>query len=569
MSTLVKFVAEQNKKGLQKSDYETYLNDIGVELCNRGLAGSSTAPVCNSMIDDLDVFNFEIYNVAGYRLMIIFEFETFENELQLSVEISEGIYELSVKNEYLEKVKLCIKDAIRSDWENIIWLFDKDAELLSMSLYPEVYEAENLLRQMINEVMIKKYGASWWEIFVPEAIKSKSNQYKKDYKSKVPGFKNVDEHLMSIDLRDLLTIISLKHNKWIPAYDGEINDILTGHSNKSCERVIQILNSQLTIERDLWDDFKEYLPTDFRDKVSEFSKNRNHVAHNKLLDRQAYRQILNSAKEIQDSVSKALVKINEVNLSQEELSKKAVEKAEYEDMLRDIRAEEAGVEINNSTEIQSIFDERIYESYQTIEDRFRFRMDLEFKYQFDAEETSGIFFTVLSKVTEEEMTFKYEMIINSGEGEESDITISSEGFQFQISYINGEALYNEEQANYLPESDGVFDIHKLNQLTENVIDKIDQDMESLYAKASSQEISRIKDGGSPIMLPDIPCSECGEYAICIDEDFATYGKCLNCGTDHDIHTCDRCGAYFDNDLDGHVEENGVAFCNNCYQEMQN
>lgn len=54
--------------------------------------------------------------------------------------------------------------------------------------------------------------------------------------------------------------------------------------------------------------------------------------------------------------------------------------------------------------------------------------------------------------------------------------------------------------------------------------------------------SIIKDGGSYPIL-DLPCKECGEYWICIDESFTNRGKCLNCGKINEVTGCERCGCY--------------------------
>ncbi|MCT9925408.1 hypothetical protein N7272_14725, partial [Enterococcus faecalis] len=90
------------------------------------------------------------------------------------------------------------KDILYKDWEKVIWLMDKDSEILSTKLYPEIYITENLTRQFINELMIKKYGVDWWDKFVPQKITKKQKNRLTGYKSIVSKFKNVDEKLMSI-----------------------------------------------------------------------------------------------------------------------------------------------------------------------------------------------------------------------------------------------------------------------------------------------------------------------------------------------------------------------------------
>lgn len=567
MATLVSFVAAGYKNDSSTLDHEKYINDIGEMLVNQHLTDITPSP--ETFDDDFEYYHFEVVNNAtGYRLQVIFQFETFGDELQLSVEISDGSYELSIHNEYLEKVKLAIKDSIRRDWKNVIWLYDKDSELLSETLYPEVYKAENLVRQLINEVMIKKYGVSWWDIFIPESISQKWNKRKVGYKSTVPGFKNVDERLMSIDIDDLIDIMFLEKKKWEPSYNAKISDIISGKIDASSDHLIELLQAQLTVEKNLWDDFKEYLPDDFQPTIKKFALDRNHVAHNKLLDRPAYRMILATAKQVQEEVEAAIKEFEQHFPSKEEQARIKTERMEYMSMLSTLQAEEAGVEIRNEENIRDSFEECLSNCFDVIDEYFRFRKDLKFEYQFDEQNSSGTFLTVTSMVNEKSVEFNDEFSITTGEGEESSLTITApDGFRFDITYTNGATSYNEEQATSMPECDGSFPEYRFDELANAVIDYIDASMQSLYEKAKSEELRNVKDGGDYIMIPDLLCSECGEPAICIDEDFAPYGRCLNCGEDHDIQVCERCGTYFDNDIDGHVDADGVAFCENCYQEI--
>lgn len=45
-----------------------------------------------------------------------------------------------------------------------------------IDLYAKIYKIENLLRELINEVMVKQYGTKWWELLVPYDIKENTKQ---------------------------------------------------------------------------------------------------------------------------------------------------------------------------------------------------------------------------------------------------------------------------------------------------------------------------------------------------------------------------------------------------------
>lgn len=58
--------------------------------------------------------------------------------------------------------------------------------------------------------MAKEYGIGWWDIYVPLQIRNKHRARIGGYKAIVPGFVNVDERLMSVDICDLISIFTLK-----------------------------------------------------------------------------------------------------------------------------------------------------------------------------------------------------------------------------------------------------------------------------------------------------------------------------------------------------------------------
>ena len=71
---------------------------------------------------------------------------------------------------------------LKREWKKIVWLVDKDSACLSSSLYPDIYNVENLARQLINDLLTKEYGIYWWEKFVSSIINDK-------YLSRYSGYK--------------------------------------------------------------------------------------------------------------------------------------------------------------------------------------------------------------------------------------------------------------------------------------------------------------------------------------------------------------------------------------------
>ena len=68
----------------------------------------------------------------------------------------------------------------------------------------------------------------------------------------------------------------------------------------------------------MWEEqFSKYLPKDFNGRYAVFTKDRNHVMHNKLIDRSAFKTINDSVERIEEDLVKAIKKIQDEILSNE------------------------------------------------------------------------------------------------------------------------------------------------------------------------------------------------------------------------------------------------------------
>jgi len=526
--------------------------------------------------DNIFAINF-IYSNADHdtHWQLVFEFGTFNSSNQLQITIYSNDYKVGISDNYLEQLKLSIKNDIKSDWEKIVWLMDKDSEMLSIELYPSIYRVENLARQLINQVMTKEYGIEWWDIYVPIHIRNKHRSRQGGYKSVVPGFANVDERLMSIDIGDLISIFMLQEKKWTPVFNNEISRFLNEHSEMKLQKLKEILSEQMDTTKDLWtEEFSKYLSCNFTDNLKEFELNRNHVVHNKLIDRSAYTTILSSIRIVEEELKSGLKKVSENIISSEQreiiAEQMEMERQEQEAALHEIMESEAGVEIRTSEEILDLFDEHLYEFHSELQTNLRFRNDIEISdYQnIISSADTGTLFEIKYKINDETAIVSYsiESIIES-QGAESDINIlvqlGKELYSKQIRYINGEASFNSYQGNYMPETQDEFNVSDVAELTEGLMDFIETHFENMREYIDSEIFSLIKDGGqSP--LADIPCCECGEEYICVDETYGTFGQCLNCGEMNEIAICSRCECFFE----GNANEEELIFCDNCLEYFE-
>ena len=555
-------VTELQKKGLiTKIKYSPAQCDFGDDSCL--IEVEDTFYVANFIYSKDDKEN---------HWQIAFEYGTYNSCSQLQIKILSADYELNVADNYLEQLKFAIKLLVKPNWEKIIWLMDKDSEQLSIALYPRIYRVENLARQLISEIMTKEYGFEWWDTYVPLTIKNKHMGRLGGYKSITPGFANVDERLMSIDIGDLNSIITLKEKKWNPAFIPEISSFLNEQSDMKLERMKTLLSAQMIVSIDLWvEQFSKYLSEDFIKDFKTFELNRNHIVHNKLIDRSAYGSISNSISTVEAELIKALAKIEQVVVSKEQREareqQRAIEQEEMEVALKDIMESEAGVKIRNSQEIIEVYEEQLFIFHSELQEYLRFRNDLEIGEYKSIENDTGILFEIRYKVNDESAIVSYSIeCMDDSQGSESvvavNIMVGENVFSKDIAYTNGEISFNSHQSCYMPETQDSISMEDLSALKEGAVDFLNEQFENLREKVDSEMFSIIKDGGSS-PLAEFSCWECGEEYICIDENYGALGQCLNCGEMNDICFCDRCESYFE----GTADEDGPNFCENCLEDF--
>ena len=537
-----------------------YIKNICEEINKRGL-------VENIIIEpdgDSNYFILKFFHLyqsptinEGDNFYITFSFGTYDSGIQLDVSIITFAGYLCKERDFVEQLKFCIKDYLIRDWERVEWLVDKDSELLSVDVYPLIFQTENLIRQMISELFGRKYGAAWWDLFIPISIKEKHKSRLSGYKKTVPGFANIDERLLSIDIGDLLNIITLKVLKWNPEYDDHLNDMLSGMNTWKEEEVRKLLERQMVVEKNLWEDlFKQYLPEGFLEKLKVFDLDRNHIAHNKLIDRQAHSAIRNNTIVVRDALEKAIDKIRKNVLSSELMSiqirEEEEEKAYLDATYEYIKELEAGVEIRDAEEIIDVFYEATNTIGDMLEEALRFRQDIE----IDKEDQNKL--VVLYRINNESIVFDIATCVDSSQGAESTTTISDDkGFEVDLTYINGEVEYDEEQANYKPlKKDKLPDV---DTVVDELTEYINKRFSNLRRKVDQEKYRIIKDGGNSPVIDYIPCDECGEFYIAADDSYAEKGTCLNCGYKHELHECIRCGNYFT----GSMLVDDIELCDNC------
>ena len=575
MSLLVNFVAVENEiEILIHSEYirGIYNNLLAARLID-GLviAPANLRSTSDPIIEDADDNNYYIDFVCKEDGMpntmhVSFEFRTYNMTKQLDVQISSDNYLVGRTKTYLERLKLEIKRSIVKDWKDIIWLVDKDSECLSIELYPRLYKTENLFRELINRVMNIQYGTAWWDLIVPYGIKDKHRARLREYRAKVSSFNNVDDKLMSIDIDDLAKIITTIRYKWKPTFADDINSLINGVQQCNESKLKELLEKQRTEDINLWkDQFSKYLPKDFLERFNVFSKDRNHIMHNKLLDRASASMIEQNAERIEKDLRDAIDKLAKTVLSEEEKEsiekQKEIEYALLEELDHECKENDAHISIRSSDEIIELFEDCLSEIISDVEIGFRFRNDITIEDDdvYRGNE-SGTLFTLKSRVDDTELNFKYSMQISTDEGDTSELSIScctnNISFGSIIQYINGEAEYDSDMGLYMPvKKDEIIGVE---QTKDQMISYIEDNLTDYMENADLEDIAE-----------SVFCAECGEESVCINENYLPFGKCMVCGHQNSIHKCDRCGAWFNSDIDGEYnEKDGFSMCSTCLERIE-
>jgi hypothetical protein len=490
----------------------------------------------------------------------------------------------------LHDLKIKIKDLIIDEWEQCVWLEDRQSEELAEDLYKDVHSVENSLRRLINTVLFYKLGGDWWEKYMPTHLTKKYNQRNDPYRDRAPSFKNIHTNLLSIDTGDLVTILSFKtyRVKETNIFSEEnpfVLDFLEGESNierrqdlhrfqyimnnlmndeKSIEglqkSLTKILQEQMEVDKDFWEDY--FAPwfscnlREFEGKWDNFSTDRNHVAHNKLIDNKLYQKfkksmggLLTLITEAEDKFSEHLEQ--EMNNFLEELEE--IGESEYrqrEADLRELKAEEAGVEIRDEDDIIELLQEHINTAFEDIKQDIYYRSDLEITYNEPLlKDNDENVFMIVHNAFNNSITVDVEPFINGEEAGTSNVKFlvyynGEYQESFEICYTNGEAEFNEEQGSFMPSIQDELDVsafEELETLVHNLLEEkmpeIDEDMASF------------------------PCVECQEFAVNISkENEYTVGQCFSCGHINQVGECLRCEAVVDSTED--------ELCDSCMEYIE-
>lgn len=548
METLVEFVAIAEERVID--DFNSYMMEFQNFLVESGVIDAVDIDSQFYSLSEVPIYLIDFHS-EKYIWKIVVEFSTYEKNHELMVLIQSENYSLNFEKDDLERLKVIVKNFIKAKHKNIFWLYDAESEFLATDLYPRIFKVENLARKFITMVMNRKFGIHWWKL-VPLKIQEKHKSRLVGYKGIIDNFKDVDERLMSIDTGDLHDILTNKVMKW---KSSEENIKKLSKLNLNLESLNKIIQSQQVVYSDWWKTiFSPLLPESFLEEFKKFESNRNHIAHNKLIDKSAYKKILHSIDVVQEALLCGIQKMSSEFKSEEERKEEAFE---YEllqeelisERILELKESESGVITRNSNQILALFNDELSRLYDSIEESFRFSEYLNFSDYTEIENcnSNSVVFEIQNKIDGYVISFEANTDINDYEGSQSYLYLeykkdgsSSLEEIGSVSYNYGEVEFNEFQGNYMPiQMDGISE-YELSRLGKKLVEIINTEFTDYKEKVESSRYSIIKDGG-PDPILDLPCQECGEEWICVDENITDLGRCLNCGEINEVTECERCG----------------------------
>lgn len=477
---ITKIQKREVKKEVEYGTEVEFLTDIASEYCKKTMEQVRKKMGEGCLIDYLGSqdrignYIFEVYN-NDVKYIIIFQQDTYECSIQFTVKIGYVEHEMvlqmnDVKNmvdEYdffLEKLKIYIKNAMIRDWKKCVWIRDNQSTELSSKVYSNIYMAENELRSFVSKVMIENLGIDWYDR--PEFYKLNAciNENSANIRRNVPNFNNIDVTLYTATLETL--IHTIKADIYSDTMIGEKEKqriikkkIFETTQLDRMQAMLDYLKNSYVKEYNIWENLFAPLISDLQQwdlLLNVFILNRNHVAHNKLLDYASKERMIQDTGKFRDIIKEAMINFDQQNQSEEveETLQAIAQQKEYEKQAElEIIESESGIRIREKNEILKLFQSTIDEIYTDAISEMYFDQQIEISNVELLKDTNEeqLLFTICGS---KQLSIYGIAEIDDTEGASSILQIQSyeddsEVADEKIIYINGAAEYCKEQCNYM------------------------------------------------------------------------------------------------------------------------
>ena len=502
------------------------------------------------------IFTIDTYEESHARLQVSIDFSPNEENEETSFE---GNY-----NKALETLKLALRDTLKNDWKQCTWLIDTQSEFLCTDLYPHIFKIENKLRAFVSKVLIRHLGIDWLNRAGLEKYHDSVENMESYFKQRVPEFDGINVAFLSMTLETLFEIL----------FDGKVYDeklVITNEELMTLKKIIGAKNPQnierfifdkRKIEVEIWSGlFVQYFSdaNAFKASVTQFIKDRNHVAHNKLLSFAAYKQICNELSIFEGLLDSATETFAQNDESEEMLhtweieNEQAQYSEEYEELYWRTRiSEETGVDILNSDEIYDKFCETISSIYESLKDRYHFDPCFEVSNCNDPTDSgTTLIFTVLCNGAQDrKLEVSTTISIDDDMDEDSYLEFSCaidtvEVLKATVLYHNGSGHEGEEGL-AVADSDSEYDDSQVDEFLQELFNYIENELNPYIGELEVLKYTAVTQGDD-YPVADFACEECGKLGVSISESFLPIGQCCFCGYENDVKVCELCNNVYDSD----------------------
>lgn len=591
----IEFIFNEMKDINKLYSYKTtILNNFGCETIVEDYLGTG---YCNTIIESLklqtvglkseyigqtDLIGNEEYLLSNTsnNYKVTFTIDSYDSKKKIQLIVC--IIPLANENEYdiyLEKLKFEIKNILIKDWKLCTWIVDEQSEYLGTQLYPKIFKIENKMRAFVNKVLVYNFGVNWTSLIGFEFIVNSHKQNSLNFKREVPEFNNINDILVSTTAETLVKILTKTKIYEDTINIGEDNSRFFHEliSTNDKEKTFTAICNLRKTKKKLWEDvFCEYF--DSYDEtvkyLSTFIKNRNHIAHNKLMTKNASEKMSEDSQIIENIFDLANEKFilkepsNEITMTLDAIQE---EKEMEQKSIYDRIIAETDVGLRFSVDILVLFEEMLLDFYEMLDDSeyFNYAINISpFNYLSDTTEKQKVF-SVRSNVDD---LFDFSIFaafdINEGMGLDSHMNLWAEKsdstiiLETSILYCNGEAHEDPMEGYIVPDCDSFVETDKFQIFMDDIKDYINNDMNPLKGEVETMKYMSIKDGGnSPVA--NFSCWNCNKELVSLNDNLYQYGYCINCGEDNDPKECIKCESIVPSD------EGGLDLCENCYARFIN
>lgn len=405
---------------------------------------------------------------------------------------------LDIKSEVISKFKINVKCEMMKIMDKCYWIEDEQMISFSTESYANINKAENMFRRFILNYMIHTYGGNWISSIAKDLGRQKSEN-SKAYNDSIKELNDVNMDLYSFYINDLRNLVENEYKIKADIVINTRKELIDLDRDKF--RVIKnfIKQNMSTISNDsiditdvksnmFWNDcIGKYFRNseEFKVKWERLCINRNHVAHNKPIDRNMYNIINEDTQYIIDSIDYAIQQLYNSIESEED-------KLYYQKWDSAIRIEDLsilGANVYNEGSIEYELEE-YFEGYRDLIEDILYFTNESFEYEINRFKliNNNSIITIKNIDKDESLSVYVRYFdLDESEGGTSTVGIGITGIEkdYEIIIENAIAEIDQDTGMYIPYTQGGIDY---SGLTYYNIDK--EDNEDIIIKSIKKFINR-------------------------------------------------------------------------------